>query len=71
MFSASKIYEYAVSYNELPTRRRGMTSLANYILAYTFLVLARTASPDTKICPSPESILPCICTNRHEDVQIW
>ncbi|XP_013200582.1 protein artichoke isoform X2 [Amyelois transitella] len=22
-------------------------------------------------CPSPELILPCICTNRNEDIQIW
>ncbi|XP_013133841.1 PREDICTED: slit homolog 3 protein [Papilio polytes] len=23
------------------------------------------------VCPPPDTILPCICTNRNEDVQIW
>ncbi|XP_004929212.4 protein artichoke [Bombyx mori] len=39
-------------------------------ISFTFLVIV-VATSGQSICPSPETILPCICTNRTEDIQIW
>ncbi|XP_034840012.1 protein artichoke [Maniola hyperantus] len=36
------------------------------LLLLTFPSVSKQAT-----CPSPESILPCICTHRQEDAQIW
>ncbi|KAI5635402.1 leucine rich repeat domain-containing protein [Phthorimaea operculella] len=33
------------------------------------IVVAVRAQP--ALCPVPETILPCICTSRNEDIQIW
>lgn len=41
------------------------------IVSWLFFLLFSYATGQASICPAPESILPCICTNRHEDIQIW
>ncbi|CAH0603337.1 unnamed protein product [Chrysodeixis includens] len=41
------------------------------IVSWLLLSLFTFAIGQTAICPAPEAILPCICTNRNEDVQIW
>ncbi|XP_021182892.3 protein artichoke [Helicoverpa armigera] len=41
------------------------------IVSWLLLLTFSYATGQSSICPVPESILPCICTNRHEDIQIW
>ncbi|CAH0404652.1 unnamed protein product [Chilo suppressalis] len=45
------------------------TKIQKTILCCIFVIT--TASSEKSVCPVPEIILPCICTNRSEDVQIW
>ncbi|CAH0726483.1 unnamed protein product, partial [Brenthis ino] len=40
-------------------------------LLWLTLLILDVVSGQLTICPSPEFILPCICTHRNEDVQIW
>ncbi|CAH2104910.1 unnamed protein product [Euphydryas editha] len=40
------------------------------LLGFTVLIL-QVALGQQAVCPQPETILPCICTHRQEDVQIW
>ncbi|CAG4968697.1 unnamed protein product [Colias eurytheme] len=40
------------------------------LLWFTLLISQSSISLGT-LCPAPESILPCICTSRNEDLQIW
>ncbi|KAG6444016.1 hypothetical protein O3G_MSEX003131 [Manduca sexta] len=41
------------------------------MILWIILVVVACTSGQSPVCPMPESILPCICTNRHEDLQIW
>ncbi|CAK1603412.1 unnamed protein product [Parnassius mnemosyne] len=41
----------------------------NILLWLTLVSIS--ASEVVSICPTPETILPCICTHRREDIQIW
>ncbi|KAL4715195.1 hypothetical protein ACJJTC_012242 [Scirpophaga incertulas] len=41
------------------------------IILCTILITITTVTSDITVCPIPETILPCICTNRNADVQIW
>ncbi|XP_059059230.1 protein artichoke [Achroia grisella] len=38
-----------------------------WLILVTFEVAFGQSTP----CPAPDTILPCICTNRNEDIQIW
>ncbi|XP_049865245.1 protein artichoke [Pectinophora gossypiella] len=40
-------------------------------LLWLILVINALVTAQSTICPIPETILPCICTNRNEDIQIW
>ncbi|XP_023954786.2 protein artichoke [Bicyclus anynana] len=40
-------------------------------LLWLLLLIFPSVSKQQTTCPSPESILPCICTHRQEDAQIW
>ncbi|XP_028164672.1 protein artichoke-like [Ostrinia furnacalis] len=48
-----------------------MDSKIQKTILWFVIVIYIRVSGETAICPTPETILPCICTNRHEDVQIW
>ncbi|CAK1549694.1 unnamed protein product [Leptosia nina] len=44
----------------------------HWILLCLALVIApQSSSGGTGPCPAPENILPCICTSRNEELQIW
>ncbi|CAG5056585.1 unnamed protein product [Parnassius apollo] len=47
-----------------------MDSKSKTILLWLTLVSVSVSEVLT-ICPIPETILPCICTHRREDIQIW
>ncbi|XP_075992025.1 artichoke [Anticarsia gemmatalis] len=48
-----------------------MDSKKGEIVPWLLLLFLSYVTGQSSLCPAPESILPCICTNRHEDVQIW
>ncbi|KAL0894556.1 hypothetical protein ABMA27_013128 [Loxostege sticticalis] len=48
-----------------------MDSKVQKAILWLVIVITAGVSGETAVCPTPETILPCICTNRHEDVQIW
>ncbi|XP_046961650.1 protein artichoke-like [Vanessa cardui] len=41
------------------------------ILIYLTLIIITAALGQKTVCPPPDTILPCICTHRQDDVQIW
>ncbi|KAJ0181665.1 hypothetical protein K1T71_002387 [Dendrolimus kikuchii] len=41
------------------------------MLLWLLLLIITVVSGQISTCPSPETILPCICTSRNEDSQIW
>nr|XP_032530182.1 protein artichoke-like isoform X1 [Danaus plexippus plexippus]XP_032530183.1 protein artichoke-like isoform X1 [Danaus plexippus plexippus]XP_032530185.1 protein artichoke-like isoform X1 [Danaus plexippus plexippus] len=44
---------------------------AEKILLWFIIVFLDSLSGQKTICPPPETISPCICTHRQEDIQIW
>ncbi|KAM3962801.1 artichoke [Aphomia sociella] len=48
-----------------------MDSKATKTILWHVLVTFGVVLGQSTLCPAPELILPCICTNRNEDIQIW
>lgn len=67
----TKFIKHSVCYNDTLRRNRGMDSNVQKTILWFVIVVFAVASGETAVCPTPETILPCICTHRNEDIQIW